>query len=150
MFTSLAEEAKLGYAGPAGCRLSAAACLALWAGWLRRRLRRCLLPLWPGRGCPSTARVTVASCAGPPHPRGLLPVGRTGGGGVVQDVVRRGRGGCVLGWSCRHSRERTGARTPSCVLRQPLPTGAEVVAVVGAEVVAAAGEATHCRGGCLR
>jgi hypothetical protein len=35
----------------------------------------------------------------------------------------------------------TGARTPSCVLRQPLPTGAEVVA--------AAGEATSCRGGCL-
>jgi hypothetical protein len=36
----------------------------------------------------------------------------------------------------------TGARTPSCVLRQPPPTGAEVVAV--------AGEATSCRGGCLR
>jgi hypothetical protein len=35
-----------------------------------------------------------------------------------------------------------GARTPSCVLRQPPPTGAEVVA--------AAGEATSCRGGCLR
>jgi hypothetical protein len=36
----------------------------------------------------------------------------------------------------------TGAGTPSCVLRQPPPTGAEVVAV--------AGEATSCRGGCLR
>jgi hypothetical protein len=36
----------------------------------------------------------------------------------------------------------TGARTPSCMLRQPPPTGAEVVA--------AAGEATSCRGGCLR
>jgi hypothetical protein len=35
----------------------------------------------------------------------------------------------------------TGARTPSCVLRQPPPTGAEVVA--------AAGEATSCRGGYL-
>jgi hypothetical protein len=35
----------------------------------------------------------------------------------------------------------TGARTPSCVLRQAPPTGAEVVA--------AAGEATSCRGGCL-
>jgi hypothetical protein len=35
-----------------------------------------------------------------------------------------------------------GARTPSCVLRQPPPTDAEVVA--------AAGEATSCRGGCLR
>jgi hypothetical protein len=35
-----------------------------------------------------------------------------------------------------------GARTPSCVLRQPPPAGAEVVT--------AAGEATSCRGGCLR
>jgi hypothetical protein len=70
--------------------------------------------------------------------------------GVVQDVVRRRSGGRVLGWSCPHSRERTGARTPSCVLRQPPPTSAEVVAAVGAEVVATAGEATRCRGGCLR
>jgi hypothetical protein len=29
-------------------------------------------------------------------------------------------------------------------------TGAQVAAVVGAEVIAAAGEASHCRGGCLR
>jgi hypothetical protein len=70
--------------------------------------------------------------------------------GVIQDVVRRGSGGRVLGWSCPHSRGRTGARTPSCMLRQPPSTGAEVGAVIGAEVVAAAGEATHCRGGCLR
>jgi hypothetical protein len=70
--------------------------------------------------------------------------------GVVQDAVRRGGRGRVLGWSCPHSRRRTGARTPSRVLRQPPSTGAEVAAVVGAEVVAAAGEATHCRGGCLR
>jgi hypothetical protein len=44
---------------------------------------------------------------------------------------------------------RTGARTSSHVLRQPPPTGAEVAAVVSAEVVVAAGEATRCRGGCL-
>jgi hypothetical protein len=37
---------------------------------------------------------------------------------------------------------KTGARTPSCVLRWPPPTGAGVVAV--------AGEATSCRGSCLR
>jgi hypothetical protein len=37
---------------------------------------------------------------------------------------------------------QTGARTPSCMLRQPPPTGTEVVP--------AAGEATPCRGGCLR
>jgi hypothetical protein len=46
---------------------------------------------------------------------------------------------------------RTGARTSSRVLGQPPPIGAEViVAADGADVVATAGEATHCRGGCLR
>jgi hypothetical protein len=46
---------------------------------------------------------------------------------------------------------RTGAKTSSCVLVQPLPIGAEVVAATGgADVVASAGEAAHCRGGCLR
>jgi hypothetical protein len=40
---------------------------------------------------------------------------------------------------------RTGARTSSRVLGQPLPIGAEVVAAVGgADVVAAAGEAAQC------
>jgi hypothetical protein len=33
--------------------------------------------------------------------------------GVVQDVVRRGGGDRVLGWSCRHPRGRTGARASS-------------------------------------
>jgi hypothetical protein len=68
MLTSLAEEANLGYAGP--------------AGYKRRQLPR----VWPlgldgfgaasntaschrvGRGYPSIARAKVASCAGPPHP----------------------------------------------------------------------------------
>jgi hypothetical protein len=45
---------------------------------------------------------------------------------------------------------QTGARTPSCVLRQPPPTGTEVAVVVGAEVVAAAGEAAPFTDGCLR
>jgi hypothetical protein len=68
MFTILAEEANLGYTGPAGCR-------------------RCQLPrVWllgldgfgaasnaasrrqVGHGCPSTARATVAPCAGLPSP----------------------------------------------------------------------------------
>jgi hypothetical protein len=44
MFTSLAEEANLSYAGPAGCRPSATACLAPWLGWLWCRLQRCLPP----------------------------------------------------------------------------------------------------------
>jgi hypothetical protein len=68
MFTSLAEEANLGNAGPAGCR--------------RRQLQRVwLLGLGGfgaasnaasrrqvGRGCPFTTRATVVPCAGPPHP----------------------------------------------------------------------------------
>jgi hypothetical protein len=110
VFTSLAEEANLGYMGPAGYRLSAAACPALWARWLRRRLRCYLLPLCPGRGCPSTAWATVAPCVGPAHPPLLLPAGRTGG--VVQDVVRRGGGGSVLGWSCLHSHWSAGSKDP--------------------------------------
>jgi hypothetical protein len=147
MFTSLAEEANLGYAGPAGRRSSAAACLVLWAGWLRRRLRRCLLssgrgvavrPLHGRRSRRAQVR-HIHSFSCPPAVLGGCTRRRTPWG------WRR-----VLGWSCPHSRGRTGAKTPSCVLRQPPPTGAEVVAVVGAEVVAAAGEATHYRGGCLR
>jgi hypothetical protein len=62
--------------------------------------------------------------------------------GTVQDVVRRGGGGSILGWSCLTPIGQMRARTPSCVLGQPPPTGAEVVT--------AAGEATSCRGGCLR
>ena len=64
MFTSLVEEANLDYTGPAGYRLSAVVCPALWAGRLRHRLRRCLLLSGRGRGYPSTARVVVAPCAG--------------------------------------------------------------------------------------
>jgi hypothetical protein len=46
---------------------------------------------------------------------------------------------------------RTGAKTSSCALVQPLPIDAEVVAAIGGDdVSASAGEATHYRGGCLR
>jgi hypothetical protein len=54
--------------------------------------------------------------------------------GVVQDVVRRGGGGRVLGWSCPHPRRRRGLGPPRH------GTHAEVVATAGAEVVAAAGK----------
>jgi hypothetical protein len=140
VFTSLAEEANLGYAGPTCCRPSAAACPTLWAGQLRRRLRRCLLPLWPGRGCPSTARATVAPCAGSAHPPFLLPTGHTRGShktSYATVVAAAFLDGLVL-----TPVGQTRARTASCVLRQPPPTGTEVVV--------AAGEATPCRGGCLR
>jgi hypothetical protein len=69
-----------------------------------------------GRGCPSTARATVTPCAGPPHPQRPLrhrPRCSDAARGVVQDVIRRGGGGRVLRWSCRHPRRRTGARASS-------------------------------------
>jgi hypothetical protein len=49
-------------------------------GWVASALPLMLPPVvWPGRGCPSTARAMVAPCAGPPHPQLLLPTGRTRG-----------------------------------------------------------------------
>jgi hypothetical protein len=107
---------------------------------------------WTGRGCPSTARATVASCAGRPYPR-LLPCRRPHQGDV-QDVIRCGGGIRVLGWSCPHScsedrSEDLFACAGAAAIRR-YGTGAQVAAVVGAEVVAAAREAPHCRGGCLR
>jgi hypothetical protein len=64
--------------------------------------------VWLGRGCPSTAQATVTPCAGPPHPR-LLPRWRPHRG-VIQDVVRRGGGVRVLGWSCPHSCSEDGSK----------------------------------------
>jgi hypothetical protein len=116
--------------------------------WPRRRLRRCLLPF--GRG------VAVR----PPHGRRSRRVqvhhihvfsraaGRTGGSYKTSYTV--GAATAFLDGLVLTSAVRTGARTSSRMLRQPPPTCAEVVAVIGAEVVAAAGEAARCRGGCLR
>jgi hypothetical protein len=118
-----------------------------------------------GHGCPSTIRATVAPCVGPLHPWRPLchrPHCSDAARGVVQDVVRRGGGGRVLGWSCAHPRRRTGARTSLHALRWPpspashrckggrrrcRAIGAEVAASVGeplgVEVVTAAGEAAR-------
>jgi hypothetical protein len=109
------------------------------------------------RGCPSTARATVAPRADRaclrPFPRHRLDRG------IVQEVVRREGGVRVLGLSCPHS----GTMPPHGGWHRPvyedlsgdLPVqagaatirrhgaGAQVAAVVGAEVVEA-------RGGCLR
>jgi hypothetical protein len=113
VFTNPSGGADLGYTGPVDCRLSVVACLALWS-WMA------LVP--------------------PPAP----PPAVWAHWGSIQDVVRRSGGGGVLGRAVLSSLllVETGARTPSCMLRQPPPTGAEVVA--------AAGEATSYRGGCLR
>ena len=67
MFTNPAGGAVLGYTGPTDCRLSAAACLALW-GWMALVPPLTLPPaVWLGCGCPSIARATVALCVGLPH-----------------------------------------------------------------------------------
>jgi hypothetical protein len=107
---------------------------------------------WLGCGCPSTARATIAPCVGRPRP---WPVPRRRPHrGVVQDVVRRRGGVRVPRWSCPHSRNEDGSedlfvRAGAAALRR-CGVGAQVAAVVGDEVVAAIGEASHCRGGCLR
>jgi hypothetical protein len=78
MFTSLAEEANFGYAGPAGGK--------------HRQLQRVWLPgldgfgaassvacrRQAGRGCSSTARLMVAPCAGLPHPWRTAPTSPRG------------------------------------------------------------------------
>jgi hypothetical protein len=71
--------------------------------------------------------------------------------GVVLDIVRRGGGGGVLGWSCPHSRSEDGSEDLF------VHAGAATAHRCrggrcrwGADVVAAAGEAAHCRGDCLR
>jgi hypothetical protein len=106
---------------------------------------------WSGCGCPSTARVTVALCIGRARPR-PFPC-RWPHRGVVQDIVRRRGGVRVPGQSCHHSRSEDGSedllvQAGAAAIRR-CGVGAQVAAVVGAEVVAAIGEACYCRGGCL-
>jgi hypothetical protein len=81
---------------------------------------------WTGRGYPSTARATVAPCAGRPHP--WLLSRRWPHRGVVQDVVRRGGNGGVLGWSCPHSRSEDGSEDLfTCALGWPPFAGTTLV-----------------------
>jgi hypothetical protein len=106
-FASLAEEANSGYAGPTIC--GAVSCRVSGSpAWATLVLPPALPPAAGAeRGCPSTARATVASCTGWPHPR-LIPRHQSHRE-VVQDVVRRAGGGGVLGWSCPHSRSEDGS-----------------------------------------
>jgi hypothetical protein len=101
VFTNLVGGGDLGYTGSADCRLSAAPCLALW-GWMALVPPPRLPPaVWSGRGCPihrtndsRAVRGFATSMASPAHRMHW---------GTVQDVVRRGGGGDVLGGSCPHS-----------------------------------------------
>jgi hypothetical protein len=134
-------------AGAVSCRVSGS------SAWMALVPPPALPPAaWSGRSCSSTTRATVAPCAGRPHPR-LLPRRRPHRG-VVQDVVCHGGGVRVLGWSYPHSRSEYGsedlfAHAGAAAIRR-YGTGTQVATVVGTEVVATAGEAPHCRGGCLR
>jgi hypothetical protein len=127
---------------------SAAACLAPRPGWLWCRLQRCLLPLGWGVAVrpPHGRRLRRVQVA---HIHGFSrTVGRPGGSYKTSYAV--GAAAAFLDGLVLTPALRTGARTSSCVLGQPPPIGAKVVAAVGgADVVAAAGEAVHCRGGCL-
>jgi hypothetical protein len=127
---------------------SAAVCLAPRLGWLWCRLRRCLLPL--GRSVaarPSHGRRSRRARVGHIHDFSHA-TGRTGRS--YKTSYAAGAAAAFLDGLVLTPAVRTGAKTSSCVLVQPLPIGAEVVAATGgADVVASAGEAVHCRGGCL-
>jgi hypothetical protein len=119
---------------------------------LRRRQTAtcCLVGVWlfvhrTGDGRAVRRSATSMALPAPPAARG---------GGVVQDVVRHRDDVRVPGWSCPHSRSEDGSedllvRAGAAAIRR-CGVGVQVAAVVGAEVVAAIGEASHCRCGCLR
>jgi hypothetical protein len=108
-----------------------------WPRWPCRRLRRCLLPFGQGVAVrpPHGGRSHRARVR---HTHGFSRAADRTGDRPRRRTLREWR---RHSWMVLSSlRGRTGART-SCV---------EVAVVVGAEVVAAAGEAAPCRGGCLR
>jgi hypothetical protein len=123
-FTSLVEEANFGYAGPAGCRhrqhprvwplgldgfgaASSAASCRLVGAWLS------VHHTGDGRAMRRSATSTAS-------PALLAALRRRRPGGLYKTSYAVGGGGRVLGWSCPHSRGRTGARTSSRALRRPL------------------------------
>jgi hypothetical protein len=122
----------------------ATACPVPRLGWLRRRLL--LLGGDVAVRSPHGRRLRRARVR---HIHGFSrAAGRTGGS--YKTSCAAGAAAAFLDGLVLTPSVRTGARTSSRALRQPPSTGAEVAAVVGAGVVAAAGEAACCRGGCLR
>jgi hypothetical protein len=128
-----------GTRGRPSVALSAAACLAPWLGWLWCRLRCCLLSL--GRSVaarPLHGRRSRRARVGHIHgfSRATDRTGRSYKTSYAAGAAVAFLDGLVLTPAVR-----TGARTSSWVLGQPLPIGAEVVAATGgADVVASAGE----------
>jgi hypothetical protein len=70
-------------------------------------------PLHDRRSCRAQVRRTRSVRCTAGHAVPTLPRG------VVQDVVRHGAGGHILGWSCPHPHKKTGARTFLHTLRHP-------------------------------
>jgi hypothetical protein len=127
--------------------LAAAACLAPQLERLWRCFRCHLPPLgWsvaarPLHGC-RLRRVRAGHVQVLPAPS------------AAQHVVRREGGTRVLGWSRSRSRGENGSEDLpvrfGAVVARWCSVGGQVAAVVGAEVVVAAGEASHRSGGCFR
>jgi hypothetical protein len=118
---------------------SAAACLAPRPGWLWCRLRHCLLPLgWSVAARPPHGRRSRRARVGLIHGFSRA-TGRTGRS--YKTSYAAGAAVAFLDGLVLTPGVRTGARTSSWVLGQPLPIGVEVVAATGgADVVASAGE----------
>jgi hypothetical protein len=114
----------------------------------RRTATCCLVGVWPSVHRTGDGRAVRRSAMSMALPAPLAaPGGRT--------TRRTPQGGVrIPGWSCPHSRSEDGSE--DLLVRARAATicwcgiGAQVAAVVGAEVVAAIGEASHCRCGCLR
>jgi hypothetical protein len=120
-FTSLTEEAN--------CHLLPGRCVAVRPPYGRR-----------------SRRVQVGHVHGPSHAAGYT-------GGSYKTSYSAGAVSAFLDSLVLAPVARTGVRTSlvhagEAAIRR-YGVGAQVAAVVGAEVVAATGEASHCRGGCL-
>jgi hypothetical protein len=81
--------------------------------------------VWLGRGCPSTARATVAPCVGPPHPRLLRAGSRTEG--QYKTSYAAGAAVAFLDGLVLTPAVRTGARTSSRALGRPPFAGTALV-----------------------
>jgi hypothetical protein len=148
-FADHVEEANSGCAGPAVC--GAVSCRVSGSpAWVALVPPPALPPAagWSVAARPPYGRRSRRTRVG--HIHGFSrATGHTGGSYKTSYAV--GAAAAFLDGLVLTPAVRTGAKTSSCALVQPLPIGAEVVAATGGtDVVASAGEAAHCRGGCLR
>jgi hypothetical protein len=113
----------------------------------RRTATCCLVGVWLSVHRTGDGRAVHRSATSMALPAPLAAPGERTRRRTPQSGVR------VLGWSCPHSRSEDGSedllmRAGAVAIRR-CGVGAQVAAVVGAEVVVAIGEASHCRSGCL-